>query len=356
MLDPRRDRVYRRVAPNWSPRHRVRGLANAALLVAGLALLSIGVAVVAAKRFVDSPAGFAGPPVRLVVEPGTSLRSIARKLESSGVIRWSWPFVALARWRGQGDRLQAGEYQITPDLTPERILQMLAKGESLQDTVRFIEGWTLRQAREALNAHPGLRHDTRDWSDAALLESMGAVERHPEGLLFPDTYRFAVGASDLVVLRKAHQKLREQLAFHWERRDPRLPLTSAYELLILASVVEKETGSAADRPQVAAVFANRLRRGMRLQSDPTVIYGIGDRFDGNLRRSDLETDTPYNSYTRAGLPPTPIALVGAAALAAASQPARTDALYFVARGDGSSVFSSSLVQHERAVDRYQRRR
>lgn len=341
--------------PEAPARRVARGLANVTLLLACLGLLGGGVALVGAKRFMDSPVGFAGPPVRLAVEPGASLRSIARKLQSSGVIRWSWAFVALARWRGQGDRLQAGVYQITSDLTPERILQMLARGESLQDTVRFIEGWTLRQARAALNAHPGLRHDTRDWSDAALLEGIGAVERHPEGLLFPDTYRFAVGTSDLVVLRKAHEKLRDQLALHWERRDPALPVTSAYELLILASVVEKETGSPADRPLVAAVFANRLRRGMRLQSDPTVIYGLGDRFDGNLRRADLENDTPYNSYTRAGLPPTPIALVGEAALAAASQPARSDALYFVARGDGSSVFSPSLVQHERAVDRYQRR-
>jgi UPF0755 protein len=348
--------MCRRVAMRVALQRSVFGRANILLLLACLGLLAGGVAVVGAKRFMDSPTGFHGPAVRLVVEPGMGLKSIARKLQSSGVIRWSWAFVLLARWRGQGDRLQAGVYQITPDLTPERIVQMLARGESLQDTVRFIEGWTLRQARAALNAHPGLRHDTQDWSDAALLEGLGAVERHPEGLLFPDTYRFAVGSSDLVVLRKAHQKLREQLAFHWERRDPALPLTSAYELLILASVVEKETGSAADRPLVASVFANRLRRGMRLQSDPTVIYGLGDRFDGNLRRVDLEADTPYNSYTRAGLPPTPIALVGEAALAAASQPARSDALYFVGRGDGSSVFSPSLLQHERAVDRYQRRR
>lgn len=340
-----------------APKSRAgRGVATVALMLVCAGLLISGVVLVAAKSFLESPVGFSGPPVRLTVEPGANLKSIARKLRDTGVIRWPWAFVALARWRGQGERLQAGVYEISPDLTPDRIVQMLARGESLQDTIRFIEGWTLRQARAALDAHPALRHDTRDWSEAALLEGVGAVERHPEGLLFPDTYRFAVGTSDLVVLRKAHQKLRERLALHWERRDPRLPVTSAYELLILASVVEKETGDPADRPLVAAVFANRLRRGMRLQSDPTVIYGLGERFDGNLRRVDLETDTPYNSYTRAGLPPTPIALVGDAALAAASQPPQSDALYFVARGDGSSVFSPSLAQHERAVDRYQRRR
>ncbi len=333
-----------------------RGAATVVLLLGFLLLAAGGVSLIAAKRFVDAPVAFDGPPVRLAVEPGMSLKTIGRQLQSAGVIRWPWAFVALARLRGQGDRLQAGVYEITPDLSPDRIIDMLARGQSLQDTIQFIEGWTLRQARAALDAHPSLRHDTRGWSDAALLEGIGVVERHPEGLLFPDTYRFAVGSSDLVVLRKAHQKLRERLAFHWDQRVPGLPVTSAYEMLILASIVEKETGVATDRPLVAAVFANRLRRGMRLQSDPTVIYGLGVRFDGNLRRVDLETDTPYNSYTRAGLPPSPIALVGEAALAATSRPAQSEALYFVARGDGSSVFSKSLLEHNRAVDRYQRRR
>jgi UPF0755 protein len=333
-----------------------RGASTVALLIGFLVLAAGGVSLIAVKRFVDAPVAFDGPPVRLAVDPGMSLRSIGRQLKSAGVIRWPWAFVALARLRGQGDRLQAGVYEITPDLSPERIIDMLARGQSLQDTIQFIEGWTLRQARAALDAHPSLRHDTRGWSDAALLEGIGVVERHPEGLLFPDTYRFAVGSSDMVVLRKAHQKLRERLAFHWDQRVPGLRVTSAYEMLILASIVEKETGVATDRPLVAAVFANRLRRGMRLQSDPTVIYGLGERFDGNLRRTDLERDTPYNSYTRAGLPPSPISLVGEASLAATSRPAQSEALYFVARGDGSSVFSKSLLEHNRAVDRYQRRR
>lgn len=332
-----------------------RAAANFRLMFACLALVVAGGVTIGARYYLDNPVGFKGSAVRITVEPGMSLRAIARQLTAAGVIRWPWPFVALARWRGHGDRLQAGVYEITPDLTPDRIVEMLARGQSLQDTVKFIEGWTLGQARAALDAHPGLRHDTTGWSDAALLEAIGAVERHPEGLLFPDTYRFAVGSSDLSVMRKAHRKMRERLTFHWDRRAPGLPVTSEYELLILASVVEKETGAAADRPMVAAVFANRLRRGMRLQSDPTVIYGLGDRFDGNLRRADLEADTPYNTYVRTGLPPTPIALVGEAALAATSQPAASEALYFVARGDGSSVFSRSLPEHNRAVDRYQKR-
>ena len=347
--------MHRLAAANARVPRTSLGAATWALLLVFVALLAGGIVLIAAKRYADTPVAFAGPPVRITVEPGTSLKGIARQLQAAGVTRWPWGFVALARLRGQGARLQAGVYEITPGLSPDRIVDMLARGESLQDSIQFIEGWTVRQARAALDAHPGLRHDTRGWSDAALLEGIGAVERHPEGLLFPDTYRFAVGASDLVVLRKAHQKLRDRVAFHWEQRAPGLPVTSAYELLILASLVEKETGVATDRPLVAAVFANRLRRGMRLQSDPTVIYGMGERFDGNLRRVDLETDTSYNTYTRGGLPPGPIALVGEAALVATSRPAPSEALYFVGRGDGSSVFSRSLMEHNRAVDRFQRR-
>jgi UPF0755 protein len=217
-----------------------------------------------------------------------------------------------------------------------------------------IEGWTFRQMRRAIAAHPDLAQDTAGLADGELLRRIGAIEPHPEGLFMPSTYRFAPGASDLDIYRQAYRLLKRTLEESWAARSAGVPLSSPYEALVLASIVEKETGRDADRGRVAAVFVNRLRLGMMLQSDPTTIYGMGDRFDGNLRRADLRADTPYNTYTRNGLPPTPIALPGKASLAAALNPENSPALYFVARGDGSSEFSTDLAAHNRAVERYQR--
>jgi UPF0755 protein len=325
------------------------------ILLVLLALVLAAGAVAAFTRYASAPFGFDNGPVRVTVEPGSALKSIARQLARKGVVPMPWAFALLARVRGQGESLQAGVYEVTPNMSPNDLLDRMVRGEALHAEIKFIEGWTFRQMRAAIDSHPGLRHDSRELSERDILERVGAIERHPEGLFFPDTYRFGVGTSDFVVLRKAHERLRDRLRVNWEHRAPGLPLNSPYELLIVASVVEKETGIPDDRTHIAAVFLNRLRIGMRLQSDPTVIYGLGQQFDGNLRRRDLETDGPYNSYIRAGLPPTPIALPGEAALAAAANPAHSSALYFVARGDGTSHFSETLREHNRAVDRFQRR-
>lgn len=275
-------------------------------------------------------------------------------LEREGVIGNAPVFWLLGRVLGKGAALKAGMYTLDKPLTPLALYGMIERGEVSQAVFQFIEGWNWREVRAALAAQPLLKHDSAGMSDAELLQAIGAEESHPEGLLFPDTYSFAPHSSDLNVLRRAYRLQREKLMSAWETRAPGLPYRTPYDALIMASIVEKETGAAFERPRIAGVFINRLRLGMRLQTDPTVIYGLGERFDGRLRRVDLETDTPYNTYTRAGLPPTPIAMPSEAAIQAALNPAKTDALYFVSRNDGTHVFSSNLDAHNRAVNRYQR--
>jgi UPF0755 protein len=258
------------------------------------------------------------------------------------------------RLLGRASQIKAGSYLLEHPVTPLELLEVLAKGEVIPQQVSVIEGWTFKQLRATLDAEPDLKHDTAGLSDAEVLQRIGATEAHPEGLFFPDTYNFAAGSSDLAVLKRAYQSMQQHLQEGWAGREAGLPLKSPYQALILASIVEKETGTPEDRPMIAGVFINRLRKGMLLQTDPTVIYGLGSKFDGNLRKRDLLADTPYNTYTRAGLTPTPIALPGLAALQATLHPAQTDALYFVARGDGSSHFSGSLNEHNRAVNKYQK--
>jgi UPF0755 protein len=250
--------------------------------------------------------------------------------------------------------IKIGVYTLDKPLTPLELYAKIERGEVSQAIVQFIEGWNIHEVRAALAAQPLLKNDSVGMSNAELLQAIGAEENHPEGLLFPDTYFYAPHSSDLNVLRRAYRLQHEKLMAAWETRASGLPYRTPYEALIMASIVEKETGAAFERPQIAGVFLNRLRLGMRLQTDPTVIYGLGERFDGNLRRVDLQTDTPYNTYTRAGLPPTPIAMPSEAAIQAALNPAKTDALYFVSRNDGTHVFSSNLDAHNRAVNRYQR--
>ena len=293
-------------------------------------------------------------PKTFNVMPGTHLRSLSVMLEREGVIGNAPVFWLLGRVLGKGAALKAGVYTLDKPLTPLALYGMIERGEVSQAVVQFIEGWNWREVRAALAAQPLLKNDSAGMSDAELLQAIGAEESHPEGLLFPDTYSFAPHSSDLNVLRHAYRLQQEKLMAAWEARAPGLPYRTPYEALIMASIVEKETGAAFERPQIAGVFMNRLRLGMRLQTDPTVIYGMGERFDGNLRRIDLQTDTPYNTYTRAGLPPTPIAMPSEAAIQAALNPAKTDALYFVSRNDGTHVFSSNLDAHNRAVNRYQR--
>lgn len=290
------------------------------------------------------------------VPAGASLRGAAQAIESAGIDLPAWQLELLGRVLGRSSKIKAGSYEVQPGLTAIALLDKLTRGDVTQGEIVLVEGKTFRQFRAMVNENPDLAHDSMKLTDAQILARLNIPEKHPEGLFFPDTYLFNKGSSDFDVFRRAYTSMQPRLAAAWERRDTRVPLKSPYELLILASIVEKETGAVADRPQVAAVFANRLRRGMLLQTDPTVIYGLGERFDGNLRKVDLQTDTPWNTYTRPGLPPTPIAMPGLASLQAAASPPPSDMLYFVARGDGSSAFSASLDQHNNAVNRYQKRK
>jgi UPF0755 protein len=287
------------------------------------------------------------------VAAGSSARAIGRQLQDAGVDLNVDAFVALARATKATQSLRAGRYEIPRGMTMHQLLDKLRRGEVLRERFTLVEGSTVRELRAALAALPELRPDSAKMGDAALLQAIGATETHPEGLFAPDTYVFDPGSSDLDVLRQAYRAQREILQQAWEKRAPDLPYKTPYEALIMASIVEKETGQADERAMIAGVFVNRLKRRMLLQTDPAVIYGLGAKFDGNLRKRDLLADTPYNTYTRVGLPPTPIAAPGRAAIAAALNPEPTEALYFVSRGDGTSHFSASLADHNRAVAKYQ---
>ncbi|RJX32589.1 MAG: endolytic transglycosylase MltG [Oxalobacter sp.] len=295
-----------------------------------------------------------GKPIEFTVKPGSGAQAVARQLADVGAPINPTLFSMMARASGQSGKIKAGPYELKPGVSPWNLLGKLIRGEIAQSSLTIIEGWTFKQMRQAIGAHPFLRHDAAQLSDAQLLAKIGVKDfKHPEGLFFPDTYMFAKGSSDVLVFKQAHANLIKRLSELWEKRDPASPYKSPYEALIMASIIEKETGKKAERGMIASVFVNRLRMGMMLQTDPTVIYGIGDKFDGNIRRRDLKKDTPYNTYTRRGLPPTPIALPGMQSLSAAMNPEKSDALYFVARGDGSSQFSSNLRDHNNAVIQYQ---
>ncbi|MFM2341517.1 MAG: endolytic transglycosylase MltG [Pseudomonadota bacterium] len=327
-----------------------------------LGLVALVVAAVlagaAATRWVGAPMPQAlpgGQPVELEVQPGQSPHQIAQAAVRAGLEVSPWLLYQWFRWSGQDRLIRAGSYEIEPGTSPRELLRKLVDGDQTLARVRLIEGWTLRQFRAELARAPALKADSAAMSDAQLMAAIGAPEgTAAEGRFFPDTYAYARGSSDLAVLRRAWQAMERRLQAVWARRPEASPLRDPAELLTLASIVEKETGRSEDRPHVAAVFVNRLRLGMPLQTDPTVIYGLGPAFDGNLRKRDLQTDTPYNTYTRRGLPPTPIAMPGQQSLEAVIEPAGTKALYFVARGDGSSQFSETLDDHNRAVARYQR--
>jgi len=325
------------------------------LAVSGVILALFAAAAAAAAYWVTTPIADAGqPPREFVIEPGSSVNSAVAQIADAGVPVNQTLFLLLARLSGKSAKIKAGHYELKAGATPLKLLDQLVRGEFAQEALAIIEGWSFRQMRQAIAAHPALRHDTTQLSEQELLAKVAPGYKAAEGLFFPDTYLFAKGSSELQIYRQAHAQLIKRLDKAWAGRDLSLPYKSPYEALVMASIVEKETGTEADRRHVAAVFVNRLKRGMLLQTDPAVIYGMGDKYKGNIRKRDLETDTPYNTYTRAGLPPTPIALPGAAALAAAFNPAQTDALYFVARGDGSSEFSRNLTDHNRAVNKYQR--
>ena len=321
-------------------------------LVVVVALAALGAAGYAAW-YATTPVAVRALPVEFEIPQGARLRAAAQRLEQAGVAVGRPQFELLARALGRAQDIKAGSYELTAAPTPLELLDKLTRGDVTQADVRFIEGWTFRQLRAALDANAFLRHETQGQPELQLLKALGAAEAHPEGLFFPDTYLFAKGTSDLHVLRRAYQMMQRHLAEEWAARDPAVPYKTPYEALIMASVVEKETGKSEERDLIAGVLVNRLRAGMLLQVDPTVIYGLGESFDGNLKKSHLQTDGPYNTYTRPGLPPTPIAAPGLASLRAALRPAKTQALYYVARGDGSSAFSRTLEEHNRAVRKYQ---
>lgn len=295
----------------------------------------------------------AGEPVMdLRVLPGTPAQRVVREAVAAGVSEPEWLLQWGVRVSGQGPLIKAGSYEIVPGTTPRQLLDKLVRGEQALRSVTLVEGWTFAQMRQALQKAEHLSDETKAQTPENIMKILGRAGQHPEGRFYPDTYVYPKNSSDLDVLRQAAIAMDRKLAEAWALREPGVPLRSADEALILASIVEKETGRESDRAMVAGVFANRLRLGMRLQTDPSVIYGAGPGFDGRLRRRDLDTDTPYNTYTRAGLPPTPIAMPGWPSLMAAVQPASTRALYFVARGDGSSQFSATLDEHNQAVRRY----
>lgn len=322
-----------------------------AFLLLILAALSVGGWL---AYFMSTPLVLPVTPFEFSVKSGSSMKGVAQQLADAGLIKHPFAFTLAARLTGKGSAIKAGNYALEGAITPWKLLQKLTKGDLTQTQVQFIEGWNFKQVRQTLDRIPNLQHDTRGLSDAEIMAKLGFPEQHPEGRFFPDTYFFSSGMSDLAILKRAHTLMQTQLEKVWSKRAAKLPYATMEEALILASIVEKETGQAAERPMIAGVFANRLRVGMLLQTDPTVIYGLGERFDGNLRKHDLQTDTPYNTYTRAGLPPTPIAMPGLEALRAAVNPAPTKALYFVARGNGAHQFSSTLAEHNQAVNKYQR--
>lgn len=326
-------------------------------LLGFLLVVVVAVAVAAAWygwRLYTQPLAVPATGYAFDVRSGASLSSVARELGAAGVLPQPLALVALARYREVDRGIKAGSYEIEAGVTLPRLLAKLTQGDVTQTSVVFIEGSTFADVKRTLRANPNVKNTLLDLPDGELMARLGAPGVPPEGRFFPDTYFFASGATDAAILARAKQALDRRLAAAWEQRASGLPLKSAEEALVVASIVEKETGKPADRPLIASVFINRLRKGMRLQSDPTTIYGLGDRFDGDLRRRDLEADTPFNTYTRDGLPPTPIALPSQAALDATLNPPATEYLYFVARGDGTSKFSATLPEHNRAVSRYQK--
>jgi UPF0755 protein len=321
----------------------------------GFLVVALAAAAGYAAWYLGSPVRIGKYPVEVEIPRGAGFRTAMEQLEKSGIVIRRYEFELLARALGKERDIKAGSYEISQPVTPLELLQKLTRGDVTQAELRLLEGWTFAQFRAALDASPHLRHDTKEMSDTDILARLNITESHPEGLFFPDTYLFGKGASDLAVLRRSYRAMARHLKEEWEARDPTVPYRSPHEALIMASIIEKETGQAGERDMIGGVLVNRLRIGMRLQVDPTIIYGLGAAFDGNLKRSHLAEDGPYNTYTRAGLPPTPIAMPGLASLRAAVRPGKTDAMYYVSRNDGSSHFSRTLEEHNRAVTRYQLR-
>jgi UPF0755 protein len=320
-----------------------------------LLLLVVGVVAGALFYWANEPLIEAGgKPIEFTIQAGSGVRSAMRQVNQAGVPAEPLLLEVLARGSGRANRIKAGSYRLAAGSSPLALLQMIVRGDTIQESITIIEGWTFAQMRALVSKHEGLKKDAQAMEDTQLLARLGSDYPYAEGLFYPDTYKFSRGSSDLQIFEQAHGRMKKMLDEEWAKRVEDLPYKTPYEALIMASIIEKETGTPSERDRIAAVFVNRLKRGMLLQTDPTVIYGMGANFDGNIRKQDLLTDTPYNTYKRAGLPPSPIALPGRAALQAALNPAKTNDLYFVARGDGTSQFSENLADHNKAVNQYQR--
>jgi UPF0755 protein len=320
-------------------------------LVAGLLLTAV--LVFQLLRFQHGAIPLASGPAVYLIRSGSNIKSISQDLAREKIIDDPWLFILLAKLRGMETRVRAGEYHLQPGLTADELLEKFTQGNAIQYKLTIIEGWSFRQMLAAIAEDPIIESTLQGNTDAEIMVLLGQPGQHPEGLFFPDTYRFPKGTSDLDFLKRAYQVMQKHLEREWTQRVPGLPLKSSYEALILASIIEKETGAGFERPLIAGVFIERLKRKMRLQTDPTIIYGIGPDFDGNIRYRDLRKDTPYNTYLHAGLTPTPIALPGIDSIRAALHPATTDALYFVSKGDGTHQFSATLEEHNAGVSRYQ---
>jgi UPF0755 protein len=319
-----------------------------------LVLAAAAAAWAGAAWWLQQPLPLSKASVEVTIEPGATAREVAQAWVQGGVQvapRWLYEWF---RWSGDAKRIRAGTYEIGAGTTPIELLDKMVRGDVVMAKVQLLEGWTFRQFRAELARSPDLKAMTGVLTEAQIMAQLGAAGVSAEGRFFPDTYSFGKGTTDLAVLKRAYQAMEQQLAAAWADRAPDTPLKSPDEALKLASIIEKETGAAAERGQVASVFVNRLRIGMPLQTDPTIIYGLGEKFDGNLRKRDLTTDGPYNTYLRPGLPPTPIAMPGKASLLAAVRPDDTRWLYFVSRGNGTSQFSENLADHNRAVNQFQR--
>lgn len=320
-----------------------------------LLVLLIIAAIAGFWAWANSPISSSKEAIPFDIKSG-SLTFVIGQLNQQNVQINSTLFTVLARVSGKATKIKAGSYELKPNETPLALLNKLEKGLFSYETITIVEGWTFKQMREAIANHPKLKHDSVTLTDQELLTKLNIESHHAEGLFFPNTYFFSRGSSDFQIYRNAYDELKKRLDTYWSQKDPELPYQNAYEALIMASIVEKETGHPEDRAKIAGVFVNRLKVGMKLQTDPTVIYGLGENYRGTIYRSDLSRDTPYNTYTRFGLPPTPIALVGNAALTAAFKPEKTEALYFVSRADGTgkSEFTTNLSDHNKAVDKFLR--
>ena len=318
-----------------------------------ITVIATSILVVQFQRFQHETVSIPASNRIFTIKSGSNIKSIAQQLSIENIIEDPWLFILLAKIKGVETRVRAGEYLLKETQSPADLLELFTVGQSIQYSFTIIEGWTFREMLREMQIHSPLSYTLKDKTNAEIMAILGYPGQHPEGMFFPDTYRFPKHTSDIKFLQRAYQLMQTRLQHEWQNRAPDLPITSSYEALILASIIEKETAVASERPLIASVFIQRLNKNMRLQTDPTIIYGLGESFDGDIRFRDLKKDTPYNTYLHAGLTPTPIALPGLEAIHAALHPEKSDALYFVARGDGTHQFSNTLEAHNKAVRKYQ---